>query len=304
MRCSYILGLITTASSIAFAATLNFRQSATTEVYKFPGPPAWAEGIAARSTGQLLVSFFDGGELWSLDPTTKNASKVATFPDATCTGGITEIAPDVFAVVAGKFTFAGGNTAGSWGIWKVDFSTGAPKTSLLKKVPESRFFNGLTTLNNDTILIGDAEKGAVWRMNVNTGNYSIAIQDETMVPVPGAAAAMGIDGLRYSNGVLYFTNVFGNRFHKVAVDTSGAKAGTIDTIWSDTTADDLWVTPDGTSYVATGGSNKIQKVTSDGKISTIASVSSSTAVTLGRGQADRDTLYISTGSGSIFSVKV
>ncbi|KAH7116818.1 hypothetical protein B0J11DRAFT_592832 [Dendryphion nanum] len=301
MRLSCLFTILASATAVVSAVPLDKRQS-TTQVYKFSGSPSSAEGIAARSNGQLLVSFFDKGELWTVDPATKKASKVASFTDATCTGAITEIAPDVFAVVAGQFSFGGGNKPGSWAIWKVDFTKATPVASVLKKIPESTFFNGLTTLNNDTILIGDAGKGAIWRLNVNTGAYSIAIQDTTMAPPSGQP--MGLDGLRYVNGTIYFTNVFKNTFHKVAVDATGKATGSIATIWSGTMADDLWVTPDGTSYVATGSANKIQKVTSDNKISTIASISGSTAVTFGRTEADKNTLYITTGSGVIASIKV
>jgi hypothetical protein len=178
---TFLVESLLAIAPLASALSIGKRQS-TTQIYKFTGSPVAAEGIAARSNGQLLVSFFDKGELWSVDPATKKASKVTTFTDATCTGGIVEIAPDVFAVVAGQFSFAGGLKQGSWAIWKVDFTSGTPVASILNKVPESGFFNGLSAFNNDNILIGDASKGAVWSMNVNTGAYSIAIQDATMSP--------------------------------------------------------------------------------------------------------------------------
>lgn len=182
---TFLVDALLCAGSLVSAIAVEKRQS-TTSVYTFSGSPKSGEGIAQRSNGQILVSFFDKGELWSVDPAAKKASKVATFTDATCSAGIVEIAPDVFAVVAGQFAFSGGNKAGSWGIWKVDFTSGTPVTSLLKKVPESGFFNGLTNFNNDTILIGDASKGAVWSMNVNTGAYSQVIQDAAMAPAANA----------------------------------------------------------------------------------------------------------------------
>jgi uncharacterized protein (DUF2141 family) len=168
-------------TGLVSAAAVETRQAATTSIYKFSSPKA-AEGIAQRSNGQILVSFFDKAELWSVDPATKKAAKVTSFADATCSAAIAEVAPDVFAVVAGNYASAGGNKPGSWGIWKVNFTSGTPVTSLLKKVPESGFWNGLTSFNNDTVLIGDASKGAVWRMNINTGAYSMAIEDATMKP--------------------------------------------------------------------------------------------------------------------------
>jgi len=71
---------------------------------------------------------------------------------------------------------------------------------------------------------------------------------------------MGLDGLRYANGTVWFTNVSKNTLHKVAVDATGAKTATISTIWSNTFSDDLWVGPDGAAYVATGSAGKIQRM--------------------------------------------
>ncbi|KAF2787149.1 NHL repeat-containing protein [Melanomma pulvis-pyrius CBS 109.77] len=303
MRFSTLLiQALSLTASLASAVAIEKRQS-TTQVYKFSSPTS-AEGIAVRSNGQLLVSFFDKAELWTIDPATKKATKLVSFEGATCSAGIAEIAPDVFAVVAGQFSFSGGNKAGSWAIWKVDFTSGTAVASVLKKVPESGFFNGLTTFDNSTILIGDASKGAVWRMDTKTGAYSIAIQDALMNPAANAGIPMGLDGLRYSNGTVWFTNVSKNSLHKVAVDATGKATGSIATIWSNTFSDDLWVGSDGSAYVATGSAGKIQKVSPDGKVSTVASVSGSTAVVLGRTEADKNTLYIATGNGLIASVKV
>lgn len=181
---SVVVQVLSFTASLAAAAVIDKRQ-AVTQVYKFTGSPVKAEGIAVRSNGQILVSFFDKGEAWLVDPATKKASKVATFTDATCSAAIAQVKPDVFAVVAGQYG-GSGNKAGSWGVWTVDFTTGStPTTKLLKKVPESGFWNGLTAFNNDTVLVGDASKGAVFRVNINTGDYSIAIQDTTMAPSGG-----------------------------------------------------------------------------------------------------------------------
>ncbi|KAF2712567.1 hypothetical protein K504DRAFT_401578 [Pleomassaria siparia CBS 279.74] len=297
-----ILQVLSLTASLGSAAVVERRQ-ATTQVFKFSSPTS-AEGIAQRSNGQLLVSFFDKAELWTVDPATKKASKLVSFTGATCSAGIVEIAPDVFAVVAGQFSFSGGNKAGSWAIWKVDFTSGTAVASILKAVPESGFFNGLTAFDNSTILIGDASKGAVWRMDTKTGAYSIAIQDALMNPASNAGIPMGLDGLRYANGTVWFTNVSKNALHKVSVDATGKATGSISTIWTNTFSDDLWVGPDGSAYVATGSAGKVQKVGVDGKVSTVASISGSTAVVLGRTEADKNTLYIVTGQGVVASVKV
>jgi hypothetical protein len=114
---------------------------------------------------------------------------------------------------------------------------------------------------------------------------------------------MGIDGVRYANGSIYYTNIFANKFHKLAIDATGAKAGSPPTtIWSNQMADDMYVSPEGVAYVAASGS--IQKVTADGKASKFATVSSATALARGTSEQDKGTLFIAGSDGTISSVKL
>ena len=47
-----------------------------------------------------------------------------------------------------------------------------------------------------------------------------------------------------------------------------------------------------------------QKVGLDGKVSKVASVSSATSVTIGKGEAGRSTLYVAGSDGTISTVKI
>ncbi|OCL04744.1 NHL repeat-containing protein, partial [Glonium stellatum] len=280
--------------TLALAAVIE-RQSTSTTVYKFSGGGTQAENLAVRPNGQLLVTFMDTNQLWSLDPASKSANKIVTFSGTSSTAGITEVTPDVYAVIAGNYSFQGGNKAGSWGIWKVDMTGSSPKASVVKIIPESGMFNGLTTLDNDTVLIGDGAKGAVYRLSMSTGAYSIVIQDASMTPPASAPVPIGIDGVRYRNGYVYFTNIFKNTFSKVQVDSNGKATGTITQIWTNSTPDDFTITSDGTAYVASSGT--IFKVTSDGKAAKIASVASATSCAFGRTEKDKNMLYVTSSSG-------
>lgn len=244
----------------------------------------------------------DAAQLYSIDPVTKTGTKLpVTFTGSTSCSGITELTPDVFAVVTGKYS-GGKNTAGSWAIWKVDFTSGAPVASLVKTFADSTMFNGLTTLNNDTVLIGEG-KGSVIRLTISSGESSTAISDASMAPPSSAPIPLGIDGLRYYNGTVYFTNIFKNTFSKVPVDGTGKATGAITTIWSNNLADDFTFAPDGSIYVA--GSGKVLKVAPDGKtISTAFSISSPTSAAFGRTEKDKGTLYVTTSSGSVASVVI
>jgi len=113
------------------------------------------------------------------------------------------------------------------------------------------------------------------------------------------SVSMGIDGIRYSNGSIYYTNIFASKLYKMPVDSEGKKAGSATQLWGNQMADDMYVSPEGVAYVA--ATNGIQRVTADGKVSTVATVRSATAVTIG---ADKSTLYIAGSDGTISSIKI
>lgn len=114
---------------------------------------------------------------------------------------------------------------------------------------------------------------------------------------------MGIDGVKLYNGTLYYTNIFKNSFYKVPIDAVTAKtAGTITPIWTNIQGDDMAMGPDGSIYVATSG--KITKVGADGKPSTFATVAGATAAAIGRGETDKNTLYVTQNNGGISAVKL
>jgi hypothetical protein len=182
MHISSLLFEVLSLTTLVSASVL--KRQAVSQVYKFSGKPVSAEGIAVRSNGQLIVSFFDGSDIYTVDPATKKATKIGTLPDVTCSAAITEVQPDVFAVVGGKYS-GGRNTAGSWAVWKIDFTEATPKISQVKQVAESGMWNGITTLNSETVLVADALKGSIFKVNFNTGEYSVVIQDATMAPPSG-----------------------------------------------------------------------------------------------------------------------
>lgn len=110
---------------------------------------------------------------------------------------------------------------------------------------------------------------------------------------------MGIDGIRYANGSIYYTNIFANKFYKMPVDSEGKKTGSATQIWGNQMADDMYVTDEGVAYVA--ASSGIQRVTADGKVKNVASIRSGTAVTA---SADKSTLFVAGSDGVISSFKV
>jgi hypothetical protein len=302
MHLTYCFAALSFVGSLASAALIH-RQAATS-IYKSTGSSAWIEGIAVRPNGNILLNRLDVPELWSIDPVTKTGTKLLTFTGAASMAGITELSPDIFAVVTGNFnTKSFAVKAGSWGVWKVDLTGATPTSTLIKNVPESGFFVGLTTFNNDTIFIADAGKGSLYKMTISTGDYSVVITDPSMKAPASAAIAEGIHGIKYYNGDVYFSSTFGNTFSKVKIDPATGKAGAVTSILTGLQGpEDFAIGPDGTSYLALMTKGQILKITPDGKSSTAGSVASSTCVAFGRTEKDKSMLYVGTSGGALFSI--
>jgi hypothetical protein len=90
-------------------------------VYQFLND-TWIESIKARSNGDLLLSDFITHELYSLNPSSSSPPKlIHTFTGVTNTAGLTEVTPDVFAIITGNLTSNLTAIPKSFSIW-VSFS--------------------------------------------------------------------------------------------------------------------------------------------------------------------------------------
>lgn len=279
----YLAGLL----ALAFVGTslsidINSRQSAAVQVAKI----ASVENIAVRSNGQILATNMNSPNLYGIDATAKTSAMAVVVTGASGLSGIGEVAPDVFAVIGGGKS-----------IHKVDFTGGTPKATLIKTIKEASNLNGLAVFDNDTVLVADAGKGNVYRFSVTTGDYSVVLSDPTMAP--SGSIPFGIDGIKYRDGVVWYTNIFKNSLHKIPVDKVTAKAtGTVTTLWTNLMGDDLCFGPNGKLYVATNSKNSIVEVdTAVGKPNQVAFVTGSTSCAFGRTEKDKDVIYVGGGSG-------
>lgn len=298
--CLQTLTIITTIISIILASVIP--RQAVTQVAQLGG---WIECLAVRSNGALFANRLDVPELWTIDPVSKASSRILSFPNALGLTGIAETSPDIFAVVAGNFStidFSIGN--GSWSVWKVDLSGETPKQTLLKAIPEAGFLLGATRFDNDTAFVADAGNGALYRISISTGDYSIVLQDPSMQAPAGSFISEGIHGVRYSPplGTVFFTNTFGSTFNRFSVDraTGNATSSVTTVTTSVETPMDLAIV-EGTAFIMSLNGGGIFKVTPDGKSAKIVNVMSGSTVAIGRGESDTN-LYYATSNGSVMAV--
>jgi streptogramin lyase len=281
-----LVSLLASSSDLVVARAIQPRQSTATQVVKL----ASVENVATRSNGIILATNMNSPNLYSVDPAAKTSSTAVTVTGANGLSGIGEVTPDVFAVIGGK------------GIYKIDFTGTYPKASLVKQIQEATNLNGLAVLNNNTVLVADAGKGNVYRFSMSTGDYSVALTDSTMAPAGGIP--FGIDGIKYKDGIVWYTNIFKNSFHKVPVDETGKATGAVTTLWTNLMGDDLCLGPNSKVYVTTNSRNSVVEVdTSSGKPTTVATVTGSTSCTFGRTSKDSDVIYVG-GSQGVFAATI
>ncbi|KAF4170820.1 hypothetical protein CNMCM8694_004091 [Aspergillus lentulus] len=274
-------------------------------VFQFTRNGTWLENLAVRPNGNLLATRLDTPELWLIDPANTNPAEAGslfyTFPDATSLLGITEIDRDVYAVIAGNFSISTvTSTPGSYAIWRLDASGRAPSASILARIPEAEFPNGITRFGQNLLLITDSAKGVIWRLDMRSGAYAQALSDPSMLPAAGQPYAVGVNGIDVRGKYVYYSSTTQMLFCRVPVDSNASATGPVEVITSGITPDDLMVGSDGTAYISTNPDNGLVKVDPKGRVRLVAgnqftiAVGGSTAVA---GNKDGSVLYVSTSGG-------
>ncbi|POR33738.1 Uncharacterized protein TPAR_06056 [Tolypocladium paradoxum] len=306
----------------AAAAAPAHHDGHTQTVFEFPNN-SFIENLAVRSNGQILVTALTSRELVLVDPRRAGDSVlVHEFTEANALTGIAEYEPDVFAVITGDYHFMTPNLgAGTWALWSVDMRgvkvengglVPAPKISKIKHVPESQLFNGISVLSrkDKTLLVGDSKAGVIYRVNAKTGDYQVVINCTYTSPLN---TPHGVNGLHIRGDTLYFANSGQFQIFKVPIHEDGTAAGQFTAVAKAQRPmevyDDFTLDCEGNIFTSTGGANSIVKVSPDGKRQVVVAgslnstdVAEPTAATFGRGQFDKDVLYVTTAGGSAIPV--
>ncbi|KAF3936111.1 hypothetical protein ABW20_dc0110338 [Dactylellina cionopaga] len=280
-------------------------------IAQFP-EPVWLENIAVRSNGDLLVTLLQpNASIYQIcNPSGRepHVSLVHTFTEVTSVLGISEISPDVFAVVGFNFTSP---LPTATTVFSIDFNRPKPVIKTIVAIPEAVLPNGMTSLTNTptTILIADSYLGLVWRVNTLTGKYDRDIKRTEMAIATGSTKPIGINGLHVHDGYLYFDNSFLATLYRVKITTNGSvrSNSAVETVvvLDAVFCDDFTFAADGTIYAATNNDNRVIAVKPNGKggygrgVVVAGSKSSlrlagDTSAAFGRTKRDKRILYVTT----------
>ncbi len=222
--------------------------------------------------------------------------------------GIAETAPDVFAVVAGNWTKVTVHQPGSFSLWSIDMqSPNNTKVKLITGMPKANGLNGVTALGRgspDIVLVADSVLGALWRVNIKTGDYSMAIKSFLFAD---ENEFIGINGVRFFEGSVYFTNSAQGIYGRVPVTYNGSAAGEVEKLAEfqlPSILDDFDLDWEGDAWIATHP-NAVNEVTMEGKRRNITgdadlAIVQPVSARFGQSQQQRRTLYVATaGNGTV-----
>ncbi|MCJ1359841.1 MAG: hypothetical protein MMC33_009844 [Icmadophila ericetorum] len=309
--------LVIINSAYAFPTTPATHLCPVRQVYEF-ALNTWLENLAVRSNGDILVTeLLPAPNLYLIDPFSpkKSPTLVHTFPNALGLLGITEVTPDVFAIISGNFTFTA-SIPGSYSVSLVDLKNWtddgncAPKVTKVINVDAASLLNDIIVLNRDEglLLSPDSTLGVVFLINIKTGAYQIVLSDPLMKPT-SPTAPTGINGMKLIGNTLYFTNSAQRIYASIPIHLSNGTAAGPATIiahsLTNTSSYDDFIIDKrtGAAYLATQTGNSIARITLQGEQRIIAGNSDSTAIAeptavqFGRTSVDRNVLYVTTGGG-------
>lgn len=293
--------------TLALAASCALAQS-TVQLFNFSSYVD-IENSALRPNGNLLLTTFDHGRLYTLDPSGRNpqAQLVAALPGATALCGITAIDHDKFAVVGG---IRGSYSYTNETIYSVDFTGNAanPIIRTVARIPNAVMLNGMASLPTQPhiVLIADSRLGSLFRVDTRTGISKIAFKDYALAAPANASIPIGINGLKIGQGYVYFTNTARGTFSRISVSEDGLEFGKVETIATldaGTTGDD-WddfaLDAEGVAYVAQPD-NSIARIQPDGGQTIVAGggetedIIGPTSVQIGQ----NGELYVTTRGGTV-----
>lgn len=261
---SFALFALTSPLDLSPSSKTTSSLPPVTTIYHFE-PNNWAEALEFRPNGQLLVNILSSPEIYQIDPNAGSAVLVATNPNITAFYGIAQVAPDQFYFAGGNITLATSTKPlGTYSVFHIDmscFDPSRPGSAVLEKVADFPLatLNGMFALDvaRGLVLVGDATNGVIYRLDVNTGENSITIDDPLLKTPANASTKLNVNGIVVRDDpdgkFVYFTNTGAGSLGKIPIDADGVKTGPgvlLETNPEGRGGDDFTLDAAGNAYVA------------------------------------------------------
>ncbi|CAG7565916.1 unnamed protein product [Fusarium equiseti] len=288
----------------------------------------WLENIAVRPNGDLLVTqMHPSAIVYTLrDPLTCQHAleEIVSIPGIQNIYGIAQVpshknSVENYIVVGGNSSSLGNTITGTYRAWSIQLQSSRYGLKVrTKKIGDmskgSTFLNGVAPIPHrpDAVLVADSANGLVGRLDLVSGKFDTsAFVFPEMLPLVGAKLPIGVNAIHIYNGYLYFDNSYAASIYRIIITPEGfpvkeAKPELVADI-SDGVSflDDFTFDTEGNIYAASLFDNCIVFVDTvsgtwkivAGRVSEMT-VAGATSVIFGRGEHDKDILYVTT-SGAI-----
>jgi hypothetical protein len=244
------------------------------DIYQSTLTGTWAESVAVRPNGTVLITRADVPELWAVDPDTTIAQVVKRFQNVTGLMGLTQIKADKYAVVGSEVNISTATVApGSNSIYIISIDGSQVLVSDPIPIPTAENIDGITTFDEkkEIVLMADSSLGVIYRLDLKTGKYVVLLDNALMDPAPGKT--VGVNKLRVVGNYVYFINSSRGLLCSFRVDKKANPLDSVKVIANLTghVFDDFVVDSDTkVSYIASNADNEIIKVTSKGNATVLA----------------------------------
>ena len=175
--------------------------------------------------------------------------------------------------------------------------------TLVANFPLSGLLNGFTTLDSRKalILVADAGKGWVWRLNVWTGAKTVVISDPLTQIADATKKPIGVNGLKLHDGFLYWSNINQELLAKTPITKDGLPTGASSMVTHYATPDDilfLFAFHEFDGVLAAGNDTiRVSDGTEVRVLSDSDLLKGSTAVAVGRRLGRNGKFFVSTSGG-------
>jgi sugar lactone lactonase YvrE len=261
----------------------------------------WFEGIAAGNDGTLYLAGNRGiefsrsdyyhdaqGELIARQPNGKEQVLFKT-PRGTTAGVI---------AVAGDGTLYMTSHGDVPCIWRIDAQGNAQQVT---RFSNGAWPNGLDIGPDGMLYTPDSALGVIWRVDPNTGHADVAIRDTALSARPYIALAPGANGLHFKGRDMIVTVSDKTTVLKYPMDDKGSFGKAV-VLSTGIPGDDFAIGRDGALFVTTHPYNTVVRVMPDGKRTIIGKseqhIVGATDAVFGKGEKDRETLYVVTDGGA------
>jgi hypothetical protein len=167
-------------------------------VFQLDCKPSFFESITVGPSGTLIVTRQDNNEIWEIDSISGTGKCIVSVPDVDSVTGIAQVLPDVYAFGAGFYRLANheGTVPGSYRVWVLDLRGTAPDVRLVVKMTEVGQLNGLAAWDAEAVLAADSYHGRIYHVELITGSYTVAFDDDSLKGPPNAPVRMGVNRIK------------------------------------------------------------------------------------------------------------